>query len=130
MENIKTDSDLLNKPVFQQSLRKANQSNVIENSDVPGKVRQQRSQASEDCIPWAIDGVTFPHGTKLRGRYKGFLYFGKVDNGAFILNGKKFLSPCAAAITITRNPVDGWLFWDCKLPGQSAWVSIFEFKNA
>ncbi len=129
MENIKTDSNPPNKPAFQQSLRKASQSNVIENSDVPSKVRQQRSQSLEDCIPWTPDGVAFPHGTKLRGKYKGYVYHGKVNNGTFILNGEEFLSPCAAAVTITRNPVDGWLFWDCKLPGKSAWVSIYEFKN-
>ncbi|MEA1947884.1 MAG: hypothetical protein U9N83_11365 [Thermodesulfobacteriota bacterium] len=130
MENIKTDFDLPNKPVFQQSSIKSNQSNVIENSDVPGKVRQQRSQTLEDCIPWTPDGVAFPHGTKLRGKYKGYVYHGKVNNGAFILNGEEFLSPCAAAVTITRNPVDGWLFWDCKLPDRSSWMSIYELKNA
>jgi len=113
MEIIKTKSDLLNKPVLKQSFRKANQSNVIEN---------------EDCKPWAVDGVDFPHGTKLRGKYKGYVYQGKVNNGALILNGKKFLSPCAAAVTITRDAVDGWLFWDCKIPGRSSWESIYEFK--
>ena len=115
MEIIKTKSDLLNKPVLKQSFRKANQSNVIEN---------------EDCKPWAVDGVDFPHGTKLRGKYKGYVYQGKVNNGALILNGKKFLSPCAAAVTITRDAVDGWLFWDCKIPGRSSWESIYELKNA
>ncbi len=115
MEIIKTNSDLLDKPVIKQSFRKANQSNVIDN---------------EDCKPWAVDGVAFPHGTKLRGKYKGYVYQGKVDNGALILNGKKFLSPCAAAVTITRDAVDGWLFWDCKIPGRSSWESLYEFKNA
>jgi hypothetical protein len=45
-----------------------------------------------------------------------------------MINGKKFLSPSAAAVSITRNAVDGWLFWDCKLPGDDSWVAIYEFK--
>ena len=79
---------------------------------------------------WKVKDATFPHGTEFRGRYKGYVYYGKVDNGAFVLHGKPFLSPSAAAVTITRNPVDGWLFWDCKLPGRSTWMNIYKFKNA
>jgi len=107
MDNTKTDASLPDKPVLQQS-----------------------SKNSGDYLPWVAEGVAFPHGTEFRGKYKGYLYRGIVNNGAFILNGKKFLSPCAAAVTITRDPVEGWLFWDCKIPGRSSWVSIYEFKNA
>lgn len=46
-----------------------------------------------------------------------------------ILNGMEFLSPSEAAVTITRNPVDGWLLWDCKLPGRSSWVNIYAIKK-
>jgi hypothetical protein len=47
-----------------------------------------------------------------------------------MMNGKEFLSPCAAAITITRNHVDGWLFWDCKFPGMSSWIDIYSLRKA
>lgn len=107
MKNTQTDASLPDKPFLKQS-----------------------SKYSVDNLPWITEGVVFPHGTEFRGKYKDYFYRGIVDNGTFILNGKKFLSPCAAAATITRNVVDGWLFWDCKIPGRSSWKSINELKNA
>ena len=77
---------------------------------------------------WVVQGTTFPHGTELRGRYKGYTYFARVDNGALMLNGKTFFSPSAAAITITRSPIDGWVFWDCRMPGGSVWMNLREIK--
>lgn len=130
MENLKTNSDLPNRPVFVRSLKQANQNDILQKSDVVARTIQSRSNKPAGCSAWKVEGATFPHGTKLRGKYKGCFYYGRVDNGAFILNGKKFLSPCAAALSITRNAVDGWLFWDFKLPYQSDWVSIHELKTA
>jgi hypothetical protein len=46
-----------------------------------------------------------------------------------MMNGKEFLSPCAAAMTITRSFVDGWLFWDCKPPEASSWINIHTLKQ-
>ncbi len=82
-----------------------------------------------DGRPWIVEGVPFPSGTEFRGSYKGYNYRGKVSNGALILHGKAFLSPSAAAITITRREVDGWLFWDCRLPGMSSWTDIYSLKR-
>lgn len=82
-----------------------------------------------DDLPWIVDGLSFPSGTEFRCKYKGYFYYGNVRCGALMLNGKEFLSPCEAAVTITRNPVDGWLLWDCKLPGMSSWVNIYSLKK-
>ena len=78
---------------------------------------------------WMIDGVSFPQGTKFRSKYKGYVYYGKVNNGALEFKGKQFLSPSAAAFSITRNPISGWVFWDCKMPGHSSWTNIRKFKR-
>ncbi|MFC1825934.1 hypothetical protein ACFLYZ_00900 [Thermodesulfobacteriota bacterium] len=129
MQNLKTNSDLPNRPVFLRSLKQASQNDILNKSDVVSRTIQSRSNTPAGCSAWKVEGATFPHGTKLRGKYKGYYYYGEVDNGAFILNGKQFLSPCAAALSITRNAVDGWLFWDFKLPDYSAWTSIYTFKN-
>ena len=105
--------------------------NTKTNASLPDKpFLKQFSINSVDNLPLIADGVAFPHGTAFRGKYKDYFYRGIVNNGTFILNGKKFLSPCAAATTITRDAVDGWLFWDCKIPGRSSWESIYELKNA
>jgi hypothetical protein len=92
-------------------------------------IKEVSMENTQSSSPWVIDGLAFPHDTKFRGLYKGYYYSGRVREGALMLDDKAFVSPCAAAITITRNSVDGWLFWDCKLPGQTCWKSIYELKQ-
>lgn len=129
MESIKADSSLLEKPAAQPSPDKMNLKNRYEVFDGRGGFHANTSKNPCDGRPWIVDGVAFPNGTEFRGSYKGYNYRGKVSDGALILNGKEFLSPSAAAITITRREVDGWLFWDCRLPGMSSWTDIYSLKR-
>ena len=73
---------------------------------------------------WVVKGVVFPHGTEFRSSYKGQMYFAIVDDGSLFLNDKRFYSPSAAAVAVTGTPVNGWIFWECKLPGSHNWQSI------
>lgn len=88
-----------------------------------------RKGPSAQTVPapgdWIAKGVRFPAGTELRAAYKGQTYLGRVEGGALVLSGKRFDSPSAAAMSITGNkPVNGWRFWDARLPGQAGWVPI------
>jgi hypothetical protein len=77
---------------------------------------------------WVTKGVRFPTGTEFRADYKGRTYTGRVEEGGLVVNGKKFYSPSAAAVSITGNPVNGWLFWECRLPGHS-WRMLKSFRK-
>jgi hypothetical protein len=79
--------------------------------------------------PWVSKGVVFPSGTEFRATYKGQQHTGAVQNGALVLNGKRFSSPSAAAVAITNSPVNGWMFWECLLPGTSKWKTIAELRK-
>jgi hypothetical protein len=114
MESIKTDSDLRAEIPSQQSI----------------KIDRIHPKSAVDEVSWIVDGVSFPNGTEFRCKYKGCFYYAQVINGALMINGKEFLSPSAAAVSITRNSVDGWLLWDCKLPGNSSWVNICALKQS
>lgn len=78
---------------------------------------------------WTSKGVRFPAGTAFRAEYKGKQYTAVVENGALVLNNERFLSPSAAAMAITQSPVNGWVFWECKLPGQSTWKPIKSLRK-
>ena len=78
---------------------------------------------------WEVGGMVFPEGTEFRGNYKGYYYRAMVINKTLMINNRAFLTPSAAAISITRHPVDGWLFWEYKFPDQSCWRSLAQFKN-
>jgi predicted CopG family antitoxin len=73
---------------------------------------------------WVPKGVRFPLGTEFRANHKGENYYGKVEDGALVVNGKRFDSPSAAAVAITGNPVNGWMFWECRLPGKGSWQML------
>ncbi len=72
-------------------------------------------------VAWVSKGVSFPHGTQFRATYKGKQHNALVKDGALVMNGKRFTSPSAAAVAITGNPVNGWRFWECLLPGSIKW---------
>jgi hypothetical protein len=78
---------------------------------------------------WTIKGVIFPKGTKFRAEYKARMYYGEVQNGELVVDGKRFKSPSSAATEITKNSVNGWKFWECKLPTSSAWRLISSLKK-
>ncbi|MFN2406662.1 MAG: DUF2924 domain-containing protein [Pyrinomonadaceae bacterium] len=80
-------------------------------------------------VPWVWKGVSFPHGTEMRAEYSGRKYFAKVDDGAIVYDGKRFKSPSPAANAITGNAVNGWKFWECKMPGKNRWVPISKLRK-
>lgn len=94
--------------------------------------RQSPSAARDLPAPddWVTKGVRVPAGTEFRATYKGQSYLGRVEEGALVLNGHRFDSPSAAAMSITRSPVNGWNFWQCRLPGQGTWGLLRELRAA
>ena len=87
------------------------------------RVRNAAVQSGPDAggVAWVSKRVSFPHGTEFRATYKGQQFTGVVKNGALVMNGKRFTSPSAAAVSITGNPVNGWRFWECLVPGSTKW---------
>jgi hypothetical protein len=86
-------------------------------------------------VPFTSKGITFPHGTEFRGHYKGQVYMARVENGAIVFvnksfNDRRFSSFSGAAVAITKHPVDGWIFWDCRIPGETSWRRCNELRKA
>jgi hypothetical protein len=78
---------------------------------------------------WVTKGVRLPAGTELRATYKGQSYLARVADRALVLNGKRFDSPSAAAMSITKHPVNGWTFWQSRFPGQGRWTLLRELRT-
>ena len=81
---------------------------------------------------WSGKGVTLPHGTELRMRYNGRQHSGAIENGRWLVEGRSFNSPSAAAGGValtkagTRTSLDGWIYWHAKRPGDAHWIAIKE----
>ena len=78
---------------------------------------------------WVSKGVRFPQGTQLRATYKGQTYLAEVAEGALIFQGQRYESPSAAAMAISKSPVNGWAFWEAKFPGRAAWQPLKDLKR-
>lgn len=74
-------------------------------------------------------GVFFPHGTEFRARYKGHLYFGRIEDGNLMVDGKSYGSPSGAATDMTGTSINGWLFWECLFPDSDTWRPINSLRK-
>jgi hypothetical protein len=92
-------------------------------------VKPASPQPPSGAGDWIAKGVRFPAGTEFRAPYKGQMVSAKVAEGALHLNGKRFTSPSGAAVAITGGPVNGWTFWECRLPGSASWRSINSMRK-
>lgn len=116
--------------VYKELIRRR-PSEAISENDVLRQVlglASQRTLAPVSPSPmpgeWVTKGVRFPAGTEFRATYKGKTYLARAESGALVLNGRRFDSPSAAAMSITGTPVNGWTFWEGRLPGRTAWQII------
>jgi hypothetical protein len=66
---------------------------------------------------------------KVRGRSRGKTFHASVLNdGTMRLQRNVYASPTAAAVAVTKYPVDGWVFWKYeRAPGD--WVRLDELRK-
>lgn len=87
-----------------------------------------------DKVPegWFAQGVFLPNGTKIRMGYGDNTSLnGTIDNGRWIVGGRKFDSPSTAATALvskgrgrSKARVNGWLYWQVLPPGQTDWALL------
>ncbi|RWB02100.1 hypothetical protein [Mesorhizobium sp.] len=84
---------------------------------------------------WAGKGVTLPHGTQIKMEYNGRPYTGRIEDGEWWVEGKRFKSPSAAAggVAVTRagkkTSLDGWIYWQVKRPSDTRWYPLSHLKG-
>ncbi|MGD0016210.1 MAG: hypothetical protein ABSC38_01645 [Verrucomicrobiia bacterium] len=100
-------------------------------SDVIRQLAKPPTPAPRQAVgkSFIADGVEFPHGTDFRMRHKGQWFTAKVSDGCLVRNGKGFSSVSKPACEITSTSVNGWKYWECRLPGHTDWQSIDTLRN-
>lgn len=132
MRTIEVDFDVYKALTLRRPTESVTENDVLrELLGLPRAVQSQPStlpasiaHAVSDPGAWITKGVRFPAGTEFRAHYKGETHLARVQNGALVVNGQRYDTPSAAAMAITGSPVNGWMFWECRLPGQAAWQTI------
>lgn len=131
MKTIEIDFDVYKALTVRRDTEEVSCNDVLrELLDLPEKRTQSTvARISETSGDWVQKGVRFPSGTEFRATYKGQRFQGKVESGSLVVNGQKFDSPSSAAVAITGNPVNGWIFWECRLPGKNSWQIIKSLRK-
>lgn len=126
MKSIEIDFDVEKALFMRRSSEEVTYNDVLR--DLLGLGPKKTATALTETVDsrrnWVTKGVRFPCGTEFRATYKGQAYYGKVEDGELVVQNKKYSSPSAAAVAITNNPVNGWHFWECRVPGSSSWKMI------
>jgi len=128
MQTIHIDFDVFKEITARRINESMTENDVIRNL-LGLDVTSSPEPADDEHQPWQYNNVTFPHGTEFRAFYKFKWHSGKVLDGSFIVENRRFLSPSSAARSITHNSVNGWRFWECKLPGDTKWALIDELRK-
>jgi Restriction Enzyme Adenine Methylase Associated/Protein of unknown function (DUF2924) len=128
--NIEIDFDVFKALTARRASEDMTENDVLRQLFNLGKkgraLTETDSPASDD---WVTKGVRLPSGTELRSTYKGKTYLARVNSGALVLQGQRFDSPSAAAMSITGSAVNGWTFWEYKLPGQDRWQILKSLRR-
>ena len=111
MRNIEIDFDVFKALTLRRSTENVSYNDVLR--ELLGLPPRKSPVPVEDVSGrgnWVTKGVVFPISTEFRATYKGQTYYGKVESGGLVVDNIRFNSPSAAAVKITGNPVNGWIF--------------------
>lgn len=130
MEQIEVDFEVYKQLTVRRATERVTYNEVVREllgmKPRPNSTEVKSGQSAGD---WVVKGVCFPVGTEFRTEYKGKRFEATVLEGSLVCNGERFSTPSAAAMAITDSPVNGWVFWDCRFPGESSWKSIKSLRR-
>lgn len=130
MPTIEVDFDVFKALTARRATEDVTENDVLRQLlRLPARGSPMMTSNSPGPEDWVTKGVRLPVGTELRATYKGQTYLARVSSGALVYDSKRFNSPSAAAMSITGNPVNGWTFWECRLPGQGRWTPLKELRR-
>ena len=131
MQTVEVDFDVFKQLTMRRTTEYVSYNDVLRELLGLGQGSASPSSESAKSSPedWVAKGVRFPVGTDFRANYKGKVHVARSDGGSLSLNGKQYDSPSAAAMAVTSSPVNGWRFWECRLPGKSSWQLIESLRR-
>jgi len=131
MPTIEIDFDVFKAITNRRPSEETTENDVLrEVFALPPKKRAIVNLVTPEAGDWVTKGIRFPAGTEFRANYKGQTHLARVEAGAIIVEGKRYDTPSSAAMAITKSNVNGWRFWEARLPGQSGWKMIESLRRA
>ncbi len=85
---------------------------------------------------WHGEGVSLPPRTLVRMRYNGRSHEGQIVGNVWLVEGQEHHSPSGAASAVARTKagkptkLNGWNYWEVKLPDKTEWQEIMDLYRA
>lgn len=131
MPTIEIDFDVFKAITSRRPSEEITENDVLrEVLGLPPKKRVTQTPLAQEPGDWITKGVRFPVGTEFRANYKGQTHLARVEGGGLTVDGKRYDTPSSAAMAITTSNVNGWKFWEARLPGQSGWKMIESMRRS
>lgn len=131
MRTIEVDFDVYKALMMRRPSEDVTENDVLrELLHLPRMKEPSAAPARPALGDWIAKGVRFPAGTEFRAHHKGQTYLARVESGALVLNSKRYDSPSSAAVSITGSAVNGWRFWEARLPGEASWKMIESLRRS
>jgi len=126
MATIEIDFDVFKQLTLRRETESVTYSDVIRGLLGMAEERESGPHSAQaiDATAWTYKGISFPIGTELRCRYKGKVHLGSVVEGGMQIGPSRAKSPSEAAHLVTQTNVNGWNFWECRLPGEPRWKPL------
>lgn len=130
MPNIQIDFDVFKAITARRSSEDITENDVLRQLfGLPSLTAPPVAGGRHNPGDWVAKGVRFPPGSQFRAKYKGQLHLAEVKEGGLMLNGQRYDSPSSAAMAITKSPVNGWTFWEVKIPGRGEWQTMKQLRR-
>lgn len=91
---------------------------------------QSERKSTSEGRTWSGKGVSLPHGSEVRMDYNGRQHSGRIDDGKWVFGAQEYDSPSAAASGQAetkqgkKTRLDGWKYWEVRLPNEAKWVLL------
>ena len=130
MPSIEIDFDVFKAITYRRPSEETTENDVLrEVFGLPTKKRSSLDLVTPQVGGWVAKGIRFPAGTEFRANYKGRTHLARAEDGGMVVEGKKYDTPSSAAMAITKSNVNGWKFWEARLPGQAGWKMIESLRR-
>ncbi len=131
MPTIEIDFDVFKAITNRRPSEETTENDVLrEVFGLPPKKRAYLNVLAPEAGDWVTKGIRFPAGTEFRANYKGRTHLARVEGGGIVVEGKRYDTPSSAAMALTKSNVNGWRFWEARLPGQAGWKIIESLRRA
>jgi len=129
MYNLEVDFEVFKELTYQRQSEGEDCNDVIRRLLKLGLSSKSRDSTVAGAKSWSSEGVNFPHGTEFRGTYKGKSYSARIQDGELLVEGKSARGLSHAVKVATGTGRNGWLFWQCKRPGDPAFRLVDQLRK-